>query len=107
MELKIENGEIKAVQHNSCKRGPEYAQQEFYDPHRMVTTTAAVSGGIVDRIPVRISAPIPVKHINALLQAIYALRLAAPIQIETALISNFANTGVDVIATRNITQLHT
>ena len=102
MELEIENGEIKAVQHNSCKRGIEYAQQEFYDPRRMVTATAAVSDGIVNRIPVRTREPIPVMHINELLQAIYALRLPAPLDIETPVIENFADTGIDVITTRNV-----
>jgi CxxC motif-containing protein len=102
MELEIENGEIKAVQHNSCKRGIEYAQQEFYDPRRMVTATAVVSDGIVNRIPVRTREPIPVKYINELLQAIYALRLPAPLDIETPVIENFADTGIDVITTRNV-----
>ncbi len=102
MELEIEDGEIKAVQHNSCKRGVEYAQQEFYDPRRMVTATASISGGVVNRVPVRTSKPVPIKQINAVLQAIYALNLSAPIEIESAVIKNFADTGIDVITTRNI-----
>jgi CxxC motif-containing protein len=102
MELEIEDREIKAVQHNSCKRGIEYAQQEFYDPRRMVTATATVTKGTVNRVPVRTTEPIPLKHINGVLQAIYALNLSAPIEIETVVIKNFADTGIDVITTRNI-----
>jgi CxxC motif-containing protein len=102
MELEIEDGEIKAVQHNSCKRGIEYAQQEFYDPRRMVTATAAITGGAMNRVPVRTTEPIPINHINGVLQAIYTLNLFAPLKIETAVIKNFADTGIDVITTRNI-----
>jgi CxxC motif-containing protein len=102
MELEIVDGELKAVQHNSCQRGVDYARQEFYDPRRMVTTTAAVSGGVVKRVPVRTSEPLPIQQVDALLQAIYDLRLEAPLDIETPVIENFAETGVDVITTRNL-----
>ncbi len=103
MELEIENGEMKAVQHNSCKRGIEYAQQEYYDPKRMVTATATVTGRVLKRVPVRTSQPISVKHIHDLLHAIYALIISEPLPVETAVIENFAGTGVNVITTRNIT----
>lgn len=102
LELEIEDGDIKAVYHNSCKRGIDYANQEYYDPRRMVTATAPIEHAPVKRIPVRTSEPIPVKHINALLNAIYSLDLEAPLQIETPVITNFADTGVDVITTRNM-----
>ena len=102
MELEIEDGKIKTVQHNSCKRGIEYAQQEFYDPRRMVTATATITGSAVNRVPVRTTEPIPIKHLNGVLQAIYKLNLSAPLKIETAVIKNFADTGIDVVTTRNI-----
>lgn len=102
MELEIENGELRGVQHNSCKRGVEYAKQEFYDPRRMVTATATVENGVVPRIPVRTSQPLPVAHINALLAEIYRLTLSAPLEIGTAVIKNFADTGVDVVTTRTV-----
>ncbi len=102
MVLEIENGDLQAVQHNSCKRGIDYAQQEFYDPRRMVTTTAAVVGGVVKRLPVRTTEPLPVAYINALLAAIHELRLEAPLGLGKPVLTNFANTGVDVITTRNL-----
>ena len=102
MELEIEDGEIKAVQHNSCKRGVEYAQQEFYDPRRMVTATATVTGGLLNRVPVRTSEPIPIKYINDVLQNVYQLTITAPLALGTVVIKNFAETGIDVITTRNV-----
>ncbi len=102
MELEIEDGKIKAVQHNSCKRGIEYAEQEFYDPRRMVTATVAISKGVVNRVPVRTSEPIPLKYINDVLQAIYELNLFAPLDIGTVVIKNFADTDIDVVTTRSV-----
>ena len=102
MELEIEDGKIQAVQHNSCKRGVEYAQQEYYDPKRMVTTTATVTGGILHRVPVRTSEPIGKKLIHDLLQAIYRLNISAPRPLGSAVIKNFSDTGVDVITTRHV-----
>lgn len=102
MEVDIEDGKVTEVRHNSCKRGIEYARQEVYDPRRMVTATAAVTKGIVKRVPVRTSAPFPMSQISALLQAIYALQLSAPLALGSVVIRNFADTGIDVITTRNI-----
>lgn len=101
MELEIVGGELKTVQHNSCKRGVDYAEQEFYDPRRIVTATAAVTGSVVKRVPVRTNKPLPMKHIHEVLRAIYALKLAAPLAIGVPVIKNVAGSGVDVITTRN------
>ncbi len=105
LELEIEDGDVKAVYHHSCQRGIEYAKQEYYDPRRMVTATAPIEHGVVKRIPVRTSAPIPIKQVNALLNAIYSLQLEAPIQLGTPVITNFAGTGVDVITSRKIPRI--
>ena len=89
---------------NSCKRGVEYAQQEYYDPKRMVTTTATVSGGILKRVPVCTSESIGVEHIESMLQAVHQLTITAPLPIGTAVLKNFAETGVYVKTTRNVRQ---
>jgi len=102
MELEIVNGELNTVQHHSCKRGVDYAKQEFYDPRRIVTATAAVAGSVVKRVPVRTNKPLPVKHIHKVLRAIYALKLTAPLDIGVPVIKNVAGTNVDVITTRSI-----
>ncbi len=104
MEIEIEDGELTAVRHNACKRGITYAKQEFYDPRRMVTATATVRGGTAPRVPVRTSVPLPIQHIPAVLDAIYALHLSAPLTIGTVVITNFANTAIDVITTRNVSK---
>jgi CxxC motif-containing protein len=102
MELDITEGTITAVRHNSCKRGIDYAHQEFYDPRRMVTATAAIRNGTLPRIPVRTSAPLPMQHIPAALKAIYALDLTAPLDQGTVVITNVADSGIDILTTRRI-----
>lgn len=102
MELDLADGKIIAVRHNSCQRGIDYAHQELYDPRRMVTATAAISGGTVLRVPVRTSAPLPVQQIPGALEAIYALRLTAPLAQGTIVIKNVADSGIDILTTRAI-----
>ena len=42
----------------TCKRGLEYAQQEFYEPKRILTTTIRVENGFLPLVPVRTDKPI-------------------------------------------------
>ena len=59
-------------------------------------------GGIVKRVPVRTSVPLKIEYIHDLLHAIYDLTISAPLPIGTAVVKNFAGTGVDVITTRHV-----
>ena len=42
----------------TCNRGLEYANQEFYEPKRILTTTIRVENGLLPLIPVRTDKPI-------------------------------------------------
>ena len=103
MEVAIEDGKLLSVAHNTCKRGIQYAESEVSDPRRMVTATASLTGGVLTRVPVRTSAPLPIQYIPELLRAIYDLTIAAPIPIHTPVIRNFAATEIDIITTRTMT----
>ena len=37
--VEMENGEIKSVTGNTCKRGDDYARKEVTNPTRIVTST--------------------------------------------------------------------
>ncbi len=96
------DGEELTVTGNRCKRGEAYAREEASDPRRMVTATCAISGGPVGRIPIRSSAAVPVEAIPAFLNAIYILRLSAPVSCRSRVGENLAGTGIDVIATMTV-----
>jgi CxxC motif-containing protein len=110
---RLENGEL-AVTGNRCVRGVRYATEELLAPRRVVSATAALAGdaeagaarlrdlAMVSRLPVRTSVPFPKNDVPALLEAIYALRVALPVARGDVLIKDYKGSGVDVIATRTL-----
>lgn len=87
---------------NRCKRGAEYAQEEFRDPRRVVTATCAIGDAEVPRLPVRSSIAVPVASLAAFLAATYRLRVSAPIAAGAVVGTDLANTGIDLIATMSV-----
>lgn len=90
------------VSGNRCKRGAAYAEEEFRDPRRMVTGTVAVAGGRVHRLPVKSSASVPVNLIPKFLNAMYELRVSAPVERGTVLAEDLAGTSLNLIATMSV-----
>lgn len=99
LTITVNEDDTISVSGNRCRRGEEYAQEEYRDPRRIVTATAAISGGTLLRMPVRSSAGVPVEDLASFLNAVYELRLEAPVTRGTVVAENVADTGVDLIAT--------
>ena len=97
-----ENKKVKAVTGNTCKRGLEYARTEVTAPVRMVTSTVAVEGGTVRRLPVVTSASVPREKIFAVMEEIHRIRVCAPIEINDIIIKNVCGLGVDLVSARSV-----
>jgi len=100
-----------SVTGNKCPRGIVYAQEEIRAPKRVVTATVPVALAVeqndkidshIKRIPVKTSSPCLREKIPALLQDIYKTKVALPVKAGDVLISNWNGTGVDVVATRSV-----
>jgi CxxC motif-containing protein len=102
LEITVNDDESISVTGNRCKRGEEYAQEEYRDPRRIITATAAISDGTLLRIPVRSSEGVPVESLVPYLNAVYELRLAAPVKRGEVIASDVAGTGVDLLATATV-----
>lgn len=96
-----EDGSLE-VSGNRCKRGAAYAEEEFRDPRRMVTGTCAIVKGTFFRLPVRSSESVPVDEIAPFLNAMYELRVPAPVTRGTVVATNLADTGIDLVATMSV-----
>ncbi|HEY5672906.1 MAG TPA: DUF1667 domain-containing protein [Malonomonas sp.] len=105
LELVIVEGEIQVVIGNDCKRGETYARQEYRAPCRMLSTTIACTAGLWPRLPVKTAAAIPKERITAVVQALHCLEITAPVLLGQVIQENVADTGIDVIATRNMPSL--
>lgn len=98
------DGDI-SVEGNTCKRGAAYAVTELTSPTRTVTSTVRVTGGRQPRVPVKTAQPIPKdKMFEALFGegGIKCAQVEAPVSAGDVIISDVADTGVDVVATRKV-----
>jgi CxxC motif-containing protein len=102
LEVTHEGKTVTKVDGHECKRGTEYAEAELTDPRRMVTSTAKVKGGVYPLVPVYTAAPIPKPLIFDLLAELRKVELQAPVKVGQVVLENALDTGIDVLASRNL-----
>ncbi|NVM16091.1 MAG: DUF1667 domain-containing protein [Candidatus Lokiarchaeota archaeon] len=88
----------------TCKRGLEYAQQEYFEPKRILTTTIRVENGFLPLIPVRSDKPILKVKLNEALNEIAKTQVNAPIQMGEILIEKILGLDSNIIASRDLTK---
>ena len=88
----------------TCKRGLEYAEQEYYEPKRILTTTIRVGNGFLPLIPVRTDKPILKARLNEALNEIAKTQVNAPIKMGEVLIENILGLESNVIASRDLNE---
>jgi len=96
-----EDGELD-IQGATCKRGIEYAGQEFREPKRMLLTTVRIENGILPVLPVRSNVPIPKEKIFEAVQYVSGVAAQAPIKMGDVIVADLFGLGVDVIASRDM-----
>ena len=102
LSVTLENGEVTEVTGNTCKRGDVYARKEVTNPTRIVTSTVKVSGGTLAMVSVKTKTDIPKGKIFDCVRALKAVCVKAPVHIGDVILENVADTGVDIIATKNV-----
>jgi len=102
LDVTVNGKTVIEVSGNKCKRGEDYAQAEISDPRRMVATTVKVQGGIHPLVPVYTAAPFPKPRIFDLLERLRKVELRAPVRIGQVVLANALDTGVDVLASRDL-----
>ncbi len=101
LTVNIEGEDIK-VTGNTCPRGADYAKKEVLSPTRIVTSSIRVDGGDIAMVSVKTKSDIPKSKIFDIMKEIRAARVDAPVAMGQVLIENCADTGVDIIATKNV-----
>ena len=102
LTVAVENNEVTSVTGNTCPRGDAYARKEVTNPTRIVTSTVRVKDGIAPMVSCKTASDIPKGKIFAVTEALKDIVAQAPIAIGDVLLANVADTGVDVIATKEI-----
>lgn len=104
LSVTLENGEVTSVVGNTCPRGDAYARKEVTNPTRIVTSTVRVEGGTYAMVSCKTASDIPKDKIFAVTNALKSVCAKAPVAIGDILVENVANTGVNIIATKDIAQ---
>ena len=99
----VMNGEeVVSVTGNTCKRGAVYARKEVTNPTRIVNSSVRVSGGSIDMVSVKTKEDIPKGKIFECVKALKGITVPAPVHIGDVILRNAADTGVDIVATKNV-----
>jgi len=90
---------------NQCPAGVDYAYEEMTNPTRNIATSVRVLGGEIPMLSVKTSRPIPKAVIMDAVKAIHQVKMNAPVAIGDIVLANVVGTGVDIVATRQVTTL--
>ena len=98
----MEAGEVISVTGNTCKRGDVYARKEVTNPTRIVTTTVRVLNGTEKVVSVKTKEDIQKSRILDCIRELKEVTVTAPVEIGDVVLHDVAGTGVDIVATKNI-----
>lgn len=102
LELVEEEGKILEIAGNECEVGKRYAEEEFRDPRRTVTTTVRVRNGVLPLLPVVSSRPVPKAMVKEVVRALAGVEVEAPVADGQIIVRNILETGADIIASRRL-----
>jgi CxxC motif-containing protein len=97
----FKGNKIKTVG-QQCKQGETYAIQEVKDPRRVLTTTIRINDGKRPMLPVRSEKEIQKKLIKKCVKKLSKMKVKAPVKCGEVICKNILDTGVNIIATRNM-----
>lgn len=102
LTVKMKNKEVIEVAGNTCKKGDIYARKEVTNPTRIVTTSVPVNGGDLPMVSCKTKEDIPKDKIYDVIKSLENVCIDAPVFIGDIIISNVCDTGVDIVATKNV-----
>lgn len=102
LTVEMNGDEVVSVSGNTCNRGDTYARKEMTDPTRIVTSTVRVIGGDADMVSVKTKEDIPKGKIFECVRELKDVKMQAPVHIGDVVVHNVADTGVDIVATKNV-----
>lgn len=101
LTVTIEDNQVTLVEGNTCKRGELFAQNEWVNPIRILTSTVCANiNGKEMLIPVKTREAISKSKINKAMDEIRDLKVDHTVRMGDVLLENIAGTGTDLIACR-------
>jgi CxxC motif-containing protein len=103
--VNMENNKVISISGHACKRGEEYGIRETTNPTRILTTTVEVKGGDINVISVKTDKDIPKSKLFECIRELKKIVLFAPIAMGEIIIPNIMDTGVNIIATKDVKKI--
>lgn len=97
-----DNKKILNIEGHTCPIGEKYARNEILSPERSITSSIYVDGDTTKMCSVKTKGNIPKDKIFECVEALKTIKVKAPIKIGDVVLKNVCNTGIDIIATRNV-----
>ena len=105
LTVTIKDEDNITVSGNTCKRGEIYGIKEVTNPTRIVTSSVEIDNAEIARVSVKTANDIPKGKIFDIMKEIRQIKVSAPVKIGDVVISNVADTGVDIVITKNVKSL--
>lgn len=102
IKVESKNDEIIDIFGFGCKEGKRYAREEFKNPTRILPTTVKVKGGEFPLVSVKTKKGIPKDKLLKAMDVIAEIEVKAPVKIGDIILNDILNTGVELVATRNV-----
>ncbi len=102
VNVTVKDGKAVLLESYGCRRGHDYALAEVEHPERILTTTVPSRNLAVRMVPVRTARPIPKALRDDALREIKKVRVSQPTNVGDIVLSDILGSGVDVIATRDV-----
>ena len=96
---------IQSTNGANCQGGITYVHQELTDPKRTISSSVLVKGGVLPLVSVRLSHPVPKKHIFDIMEQIKSISLTALVRSGDVVLPNVLGLGSDVIATKDVEEI--
>lgn len=90
------------VSGHSCKRGEQFAKDEFTRPMRMLTSTVRLQAEGLTRLPVISEREIPKEMLRTCLDTLNTVCVQAPVKEGDVIVPNIGGTGVDLLSARTV-----
>ena len=104
IEVKLIEKHIAEIKGNTCPRGADYAIKELTNPTRIVTSSVRVKGtkGSIGIVSCKTSCDVPKNKIWPVIKELKDVVVTSPVRIGDILLKNVADSGADILATKNI-----
>ena len=104
LTVALEGKTVQSVEGYTCKRGKDYGEKECTHPMRTVTSSVRVEHGVFPMVSVKTAADIPKEKILVCMAVIHGLKAEAPVRMGEVLLQDIADTGVALVATKEISR---